>query len=149
MADGKGAANRATSSSPGDRRVGVHRRRFLSGLAATTGALALGGNPLAAKDKLPRPDDSDIEHVVVLMMENRSFDHFLGWLPNADGEQAGLSYRDRSGILQDTYPLAPDFQGCGHADPDHSYDGGRVEYNNGKCDGWLRAPVANEIARSC
>ena len=27
------------------------------------------------------------------MMENRSFDHFLGWLPGADGRQAGLQYR--------------------------------------------------------
>jgi phospholipase C len=25
-----------------------------------------------------------VEHVVVLVMENRSFDHFLGWLPGAD-----------------------------------------------------------------
>jgi len=24
-------------------------------------------------------------------MENRSFDHFLGWVPGADGKQAGLS----------------------------------------------------------
>src|SRR5437660_1041754 len=38
-----------------------------------------------------------------------------------------------------TYPLAPDYQGCGHQDPDHSYQGARVEYNNGACDGWLRA----------
>ena len=31
------------------------------------------------------------------MMENRSFDHYLGWLPNADGRQAGLTYRDKQG----------------------------------------------------
>ena len=28
------------------------------------------------------------------MMENRSFDHILGWLPGADGKQAGLTYVD-------------------------------------------------------
>ena len=33
------------------------------------------------------------------MMENRSFDHFLGWLPGANGRQAGLSYRDLNGKL--------------------------------------------------
>ena len=38
-----------------------------------------------------------------------------------------------------TRPLAPDFQGCGHPDPDHSFQGGRVEYDGGACDGWLRA----------
>jgi phospholipase C len=26
-----------------------------------------------------------IRHIVILMMENRSFDHFLGWLPGANG----------------------------------------------------------------
>ncbi|MGB8004424.1 MAG: alkaline phosphatase family protein, partial [Gaiellaceae bacterium] len=41
---------------------------------------------------LPRPGRSGIEHVVVVMMENRSFDHLLGWLPHADGKQAGLKY---------------------------------------------------------
>ncbi len=88
---------------------------------------------------LPRPDASGLEHVVVVTMENRSFDHFLGWLPGADGWQAGLRYPDRAGVLQPTHALAPDFQGCGHANPDHSYGGGRVAYDNGACDGWLRA----------
>ena len=32
-----------------------------------------------------------------------------------------------------------DFQGCAFQDPDHSYEGGRIEYDNGRCDGWLRA----------
>jgi len=73
------------------------------------------------------------------MMENRSFDHYLGWLPDADGMQEGLSYVDRNGQGHDTYPLAPDYQGCGHPDPDHSYAGGRVAYADGRCDGWLRA----------
>jgi phospholipase C len=72
------------------------------------------------------------------MMENRSFDHFLGWLPGADGRQAGLRYPDFTGQLQPTHHLT-DFQGCGFQDPDHSYEGGRIEYDGGKCDGWLRA----------
>jgi len=78
-----------------------------------------------------------IRHVVVLMMENRSFDHFLGWLPGADGKQAGLAYPDPTGGLHSTHPLAPDYQGCLFRDPDHSYQGGRVEYDGGKNDGWL------------
>ncbi len=61
------------------------------------------------------------EHIVVAMMENRSFDHLLGWVRGADGRQAGLATRDAAGQPHQTYPLAPDFQGCGHADPDHSY----------------------------
>jgi phospholipase C len=77
--------------------------------------------------------------VVVVMMENRSFDHILGWLPGADGKQAGLTYTDAAGMPHQTHPLAPDFQGCAFHDPDHSYENGRVEWNNGACDGWLRA----------
>jgi len=72
-------------------------------------------------------------------MENRSFDHMLGWLPGADGMQAGLTYLDGAGAAHSTFPLAPDFQGCGHRQPDHSYAGGRVDYDGGACDGWLRA----------
>lgn len=45
---------------------------------------------------------------------------------------------DSAGASHATYHLA-DYQGCAHPDPDHSYTGGRVEYDNGACDGWLRA----------
>jgi len=88
---------------------------------------------------LPRPEKSGIQHVVVVMMENRSFDHLLGWLPNAAGQQAGLTYTDKNDVAHPTYPLAPDYQGCAYADPDHSYEGGRAQFDGGLCDGWLRA----------
>jgi phospholipase C len=88
---------------------------------------------------LPSPERSGIDHIVLVTMENRSFDHFLGWLPLADGKQAGLQYADKQGVLHSTHPLAPDYQGCDFSDPDHSFDGGRVEYDGGACDGWLRA----------
>ncbi len=123
------------------------RREFLAGVAVATGALALGGcgeeDSMVAADPelqpLPDPATSGIEHVVVLMMENRSFDHFLGWVPGADGKQAGLSYLDKHGARQQSFALAPDFQNCRYADPDHSYGGGRQQFNNGAADGWLQA----------
>ena len=120
--------------------TGISRRRFIGGAAATVGALAVGGSTSLAADL------SSVEHVVVVMMENRSFDHFLGWVPGADGLQAGLTYTDAAGVPHSTHHLAPDYQGCGHPDPDHSYTGGRVEYNNGACDGWLRAGSNDEYA---
>ncbi len=130
----------------------VSRRRVLAGAAGITGALALGGvdkvlggvAAAAASTPLPDPATSGIEHIVVVMMENRSFDHFLGWLPHANGKQAGLRYPDPAGVMHATYPLAPDYQGCGHPDPDHSYEGGRIEYDNGACDGWLK-DTSNDI----
>ncbi len=63
-----------------------------------------------------------VEHVVVLMMENRSFDHFLSWLPGADGRH-DMAYLSTDGNVYPNYPLAPDFQGCGYSDPDHSWEG--------------------------
>ena len=72
-------------------------------------------------------------------MENRSFDHYLGWLPGADGRQAGLEFIDKKGNAQQTFRLAPDFQNCRFDDPSHSYAGGRIQFNGGASDGWLRA----------
>src|SRR5271170_7522224 len=40
------------------------------------------------------------------------------------------------------YPLAPDFQGCGYSDPDHSWEGWLVEHNHGKMDGFLQRPTS-------
>ncbi len=125
------------------------RRNFLgvAGTAAAT-ALATGGTlraATAATPPLPAPGASGIDHIIVVMMENRSFDHFLGWLPGANGKQSGLSYIDRYGIPHSTHHLT-DFQGCGHPDPDHSYEGGRIQYNNGKNNGWLRAGENDEFA---
>src|SRR5690242_8244633 len=123
---------------------GVSRRDFIRQTTGAAAGLALAGllpnlAPAASRNKsLPKPGDSGIEHVVVVMMENRSFDHFLGWLPGADGKQAGLRYRDRYGVVHPTHHLTA-FDTCGFEDPDHSYEGGRIELNGGKCDGWLRA----------
>ena len=58
----------------------MQRRTFLKATAGMATA-ALSSDILKAAS-------SQIKHIVVVMMENRSFDHFLGWLPNADGKQA-------------------------------------------------------------
>jgi phospholipase C len=88
---------------------------------------------------LPDPVSSGIDHVVVVIMENRSFDHLLGWLPNAEGKQAGLSFNDNNGLSHPTYALSGDFTGCPHNDPDHSYNGSRIAYDGGNMGGFLRA----------
>jgi phospholipase C len=113
----------------------MNRRSFLKKTGATAGvAPFLAGNLEAAA--------SDIQHVVVVMMENRSYDHLFGWLPGADGQQSGLMYLDKNGQAQATHELAPDFTGCAYPDPDHSYSGGRTEYANGQMNGFLQVPNA-------
>ena len=124
----------------------LSRRQVLTGAAGVAGALTLGTQgQAAAATKLPAPGTSGIDHIVVLMMENRSFDHYLGWLKGADGKQAGLSYVDRDGVTRKTHHLT-DYQGCAHPDPDHSFEGGRVQLNGGLCNGWLRSGENDSFA---
>ena len=126
----------------------ITRREFL---AASAGAVTLGLDGCSGTTQtcvtgpdgrevcaLPQPSEAPFDTVVVLMMENRSFDHLLGWLPGADGRQAGLRYADTSGAEHATWPLAPDFQGCAYDDPDHSWQGIAVQYADGRCDGFLQ-----------
>jgi phospholipase C len=93
-----------------------------------------------------------IDHVVVVMLENRSFDHWLGWLAN---DQAWLEAgRTRHGAgftvagqQQQTFtgPTGPvgtrhlpemvgeanPYRGCGHDDPGHSWIEGRAQRDRG------------------
>ena len=120
----------------------VERRRFLQGSAALAGMAALGAGATACA---PAPGpvvrrgnaaEAGYDHIVVVMMENRSFDHFLGWLPGADGAQAGLTYRDGAGVAHDTHRLT-EFAACDMADPGHSYAAGKVQFHDGAADGFL------------
>ncbi len=117
----------------------MERRTFLKSAGGLAATAALNPNTLRAAY-------SQIKHIVVVMMENRSFDHFLGWLPNAHGQQAGLSYEDVNGVSHPTHELAPDWTGCGFNDPDHSYAGGRIEVDNGHMDGFMKTPGADAYA---
>jgi phospholipase C len=121
------------------------RRTFLQLMGASgvalTGSEFLSKTAASAGTALYPHGSNGIEHVVVLMMENRSFDHFLGWLPGADGRHDG-TYLSADGNVYPNYPLAPDFQGCGYSDPDHSWEGFLVQYNGGKLDGFLQRPTA-------
>jgi phospholipase C len=66
----------------------------------------------------------NLKHIVVLMMENRSFDHMLGSLkavdPRIDGVTDQMSNPDTTGAAVKPQPLA-DFQGQLDPDPDHHF----------------------------
>jgi phospholipase C len=127
------------------------RRDFLKRTAAAAGlatsmGLVLDPDTLVAEaarrqrqTQIPSPRNLPIDTFVVLMMENRSFDHYLGWLPGADGRQAGLTFTDTHGVSHPTHRLQGQFNGCGFEDPDHSWQGGRTELDGGRMDGFLKA----------
>jgi phospholipase C len=119
------------------------RRQLLVAGAATAAGAATGTSFATTRKQprravqLPNPRSSGIEQVVVVCMENRSFDHYLGWLPGAEGRQAGLSYPDDKGAMHPTHRLT-EWQGCAFNDPDHSYEGGRLQFNGGRCNGFRK-----------
>lgn len=137
----------------GDRRArneNPDRRQFLKSAALAGGALALGSIPLGAGRAravappigglpVPNPNNAPVDRIVVLMQENRSFDHYFGWRTGLLA--APPSYLDGNGDAQQIYHLAPDYRGCHHPDPDHSWEGGRTQVN----DGFL-APTNDEFA---
>ena len=89
-----------------------------------------------------------IDHVVVMMLENRSFDHLLGYLsltgrrPDIDGLRPGLanSYQGRS------YPVHHLTQTALGMDPDHSGDAIGVQIADGQMSGFV-ASAAATLAR--
>src|ERR1700744_3641742 len=61
----------------------------------------LGDAPAAlAGVQQPAPAVSDIKHIVVLMQENRSFDHYFGTMPGVRG------FGDKDALIQTSGPLA-------------------------------------------
>jgi phospholipase C len=115
------------------------RRDLLKGAAGAAVALPLrnlalpGRKPQTRTAGLGSPANAPIDTIVVVMMENRSFDHFLGWLPGANGQQAGLTYLDDLGGAHSTAYFGGgagglgDFAGCGFGDPGHGWAAGRTQ----------------------
>src|SRR5205823_6858773 len=85
------------------RRRHLTLRRSAALLWVTAVTLVACGGPAATP--VTRGAHAPIDHVVVLFLENRSFDHLFGTYPGADGL---ASYRgqqaDRSGMVYVTLP---------------------------------------------
>ena len=85
-----------------------------------------------------------LEHIVVLMMENRSFDHMLGGLkkkfPRINGLNGDESNPDANGNIVKVQPKAT-YQGQLDHDPDHHFPGTDLQIFGGTPPGPAR--VAN------
>ena len=146
------AGERLAAEAPG---AALRRREFLQRTASVAGLAGLASvlptdTLVAAAAKrqavapLPAPGALPIDTFVVVMMENRSFDHYFGWRTDADGKNAGLKFPDKTGKQIPTYRLTPDFQGCGHPDPDHGWEGGRWQLNGGRNDRFVTGNKAGD-----
>ena len=80
----------------------------------------------------PRPAEVDpipIKHVVFIIKENRTFDHYFGRYPGADGATEG---KTSSG---ETIPITPAADFLGH-DLGHSFFDGLIAINGGRMNGY-------------
>ena len=68
-----------------NRRDFLKKAALLSGAAGLSGALPSSIQKAFAIDPDPGTTWLDAEHVVILMQENRSFDHYFGTLPGVRG----------------------------------------------------------------
>ena len=129
----------------------ISRRELLKGIAAAGGLAALGASEAKALGRLlntqtfdlGNPSNAPIDTIVVLMMENRSWDHYFGWIEGT-GTQA-KTYYDSAGNPHQTKHWAPDYKGCDYSDPGHGWNAGRVQLGpDRQADGFIKDGSGND-----
>ncbi|MFT3715780.1 MAG: phospholipase C [Gordonia sp. (in: high G+C Gram-positive bacteria)] len=148
-------------SSPSDQIAGMNRRDFLRRVAAVGGATVLTSWASPILEKAYASADgisgslNDIEHIVLFMQENRSFDHYYGtysgvrgfadagdslkqygWAPGKGPTRSGYTLPFRLDTTRDA-----SLDGSCINDPDHSWKGLHEAWNGGRNDGWLPMSV--------
>jgi len=150
-----------TPHAPASARPELTRRRLLTGATALSGVAAGAAvlpvslrRALAAALQAP-PGGSlrDIEHIVILMQENRSFDHYFGTMPGVRGfaDPAAIRLPGGAPVFRQPFPghaqgyLAPFHLDTrttsAQATPgtDHSWPTQHLAWNNGAMDRWVQA----------
>ncbi|WP_442807439.1 phosphocholine-specific phospholipase C [Trinickia soli] len=142
------------------------RRDFLRAAAQAAGAAAaMGAVPAGIRNALAIPANDathtikDIEHIVILMQENRSFDHYFGTLRGVRG------YGDRrvmnlpngnsvwyqplaanTGYVLPFRPSAPDLGKQFLQDLPHDWTTTHMAWNGGRYDQWVPAKGTTTMA---
>ncbi|WP_216902063.1 alkaline phosphatase family protein [Nocardia alni] len=128
----------------------MDRRNFIKGAVGTAGlagALSLLPPSLREAWATPAPEGGweKIEHVVIFMQENRSFDHYYGTLPNVRGFgdlntlqlSSGRSVFHQPGNGGVILPFATGLQNIAGAP--HDAGTGHEAVAQGRYDGWVGA----------
>ncbi|MEU5526251.1 phosphocholine-specific phospholipase C [Micromonospora chersina] len=129
----------------------VDRRNFLKMMSAPVAAAAL---PVDFSKALAIPANNrtgsieDVEHVIFLMQENRSFDHFFGTLRGVRGFAdphpvtlpSGRSVWHQPNGASDLLPFRPEVPDLGQTflpDPPHGWADTHGAWNGGRYDRWV------------
>ena len=133
--------------------VTVDRRRFL-GLTGGAAAAALLEQSITRAAAIPADRRTgtikDVQHVVVRMQENRSFEHYLGAMRGGRGFGAphpavlpsGKPVWYQSDGTKDVLPFHPSAEDLGAQflqGLDHTWRGGQQAFNKGVYDQWIPA----------
>src|ERR1700759_1729556 len=134
----------------------IDRRRFLQ-LAGSSAALAALTPSIARAASIPahrrHGSIDDVEHIVVFMQENRSFDHYFGTMRGVRGygdPHPALGRNGRSvfrqpsgkGLKDEVLPFRPDLDDLGRAfiqDIDHGWTSQHAAFAGGLHDRWVPA----------
>jgi phospholipase C len=138
----------------------VNRRRFLQLAGGATAMSVL--SPSIARAAAMAADRRtgtlrDVEHIVVLMQENRSFDHYFGTLRGARGFgdprpvvlPSGKTVWYQSDGTRDVLPFRPGASNLGLQfieDLPHGWNDSHDAWNHGRYDRWVPAKGATTMA---
>ncbi|MDQ7802966.1 phospholipase C, phosphocholine-specific [Amycolatopsis sp. A133] len=138
----------------------VNRRRFLQ-LTGGTAALSALSTSIARAAEIPAHHRTgtlrDVEHIVVLMQENRSFDHYFGTLRGVRGFgdprpvtlASGKSVWEQSDGKRDILPFRPEADNLGLQflqDLPHGWKDTHAAWNQGRYDKWVPAKGSTTMA---
>ncbi|WP_406457089.1 phospholipase C, phosphocholine-specific [Streptomyces sp. NBC_00876] len=139
----------------------LNRRRLLQ-LAGGTAAFTALSSSIARAASLPARGRTgtlqDVEHIVVLMQENRSFDHYFGTMKGVRGYgdprpvtlPSGKPVWHQKDLLgREVLPFRPPADDLGMQflqDLNHDWAGGHWAFNKGAYDKWVPAKTATTMA---
>jgi phospholipase C len=140
--------------------AGIDRRRFLQ-VAGGTAAATVLNESIARAASLPAHHATgtlkDVEHIVVLMQENRSFDHYFGTLrgvrgfgdPHPATLPSGRSVFHQPDGSGEVLPFRPDMEDLGLVfleDLPHGWQDTQAAINQGVYDRWIPHKSATSMA---
>src|ERR1700685_1167857 len=95
--------------------------------------------PRSPASRASRPDaigpHGPIKHVIVIILENRTFDNVFNGFPGADTVTYGYDHLGNKVPLKATPYVGP-------CDPDHSHEAWVADYNGGKMNGFDTTPAS-------
>jgi phospholipase C len=138
----------------------LNRRRILQIAGGSAALSALTPSIARAAQIAPNRRTGtvqDIEHIVVLMQENRSFDHYFGTLRGVRGFgdprpvtlPSGKPVWHQADGSKEILPFRPDVDDLGLAfleDLPHGWNDGHTAFNDGRYDKWVPAKSSTTMA---